>query len=148
MSKRKKTPDWDRGNGWCRTKDEWQDYHKAEDKTVTLEELSDMWCPASGSTISIDVGHLSDGLIFTLFVGPKEYRLNPGGKTQSRKPTMYGTNQKMTVGIPKPGYEQFTAGATWVEKMSWSSAVKTLLNEIIPAYENANSEAVPMRAMV
>ena len=145
---RKKTPDWDRGNGWRRVKDEWQDFDKAENKTVSVKDLEDMWCPASGSIITVDVGHLREGLVFTLMVGPKEYsKPTLDGPTRKRKPTMYGTNLLSVAGIPKPGYELHSAGSTWQEKKSWSAAVKTLVNEIIPAYEE-NSEAVRMWSMV
>ena len=61
-------PDWD-GNGWMETKAEWQDFDKAVDKTVTKEELKDLWCPASGSTITVKTD--IEGLTFDLEVAPR-----------------------------------------------------------------------------
>ena len=57
-------PSWDKGNGWRQTKEEWQDYERAADKTVTKEELKDLWCPASGSTITVRTE--VEGLTFDL----------------------------------------------------------------------------------
>ena len=129
-------PSWDRGNGWKETKPEWQDFDKAVEKTVNLEELNDMWCPASGSTITVvtDV----DGLSFDLEVGPKEYNAARG---QKRKPTSFGVTYrgegKITYYpfIPKPDADTTSIhSGAWHKKFSWSAAVKELTNTIIPAY--------------
>ena len=130
-------PDWDRGNGWMETKAEWQDFDKAVDKTVTKEELKDLWCPASGSTITVKTD--IEGLTFDLDVGPKEYHYDTGRK---RKPTAFGVMYRSESGVlyypyiplPHASIEQIESGA-WHKKFSWSAAVKELLTKIIPAYE-------------
>jgi hypothetical protein len=144
MSKNKKTPDWDRGGGWKLVKDEWQDWDKGVDKIVTPEELSDMWCPGSGSTITVDMSHVLDGLKLNMYVGMKEYKDLGGGKYSKRKPTTFNANIHMSTGIPMPGCQLQETGGAWYEKKTWSSAVKLMLNEIIPAYENANREAMSL----
>ena len=67
-------PDNDRGNGWYTCKDEWQDYDRSEERTVTVKELQDMRTPGTGSLITIDLAHIKDGLKFHLYVSEKEYR--------------------------------------------------------------------------
>ena len=95
-----------------------------------------MWCPASGSTITVvtDV----DGLSFDLEVGPKEYHAARG---QKRKPTSFGVTYrgegKITYYpfIPKPDADiTYIHSGAWHKKFSWSAAVKELTNTIIPAY--------------
>ena len=147
MSRRKGTPEWDRGGGWMQVKPEWQDWDKAEDKTVTPAELQEMWCPASGSSISIDMNHVLPGLMFRMEVGAKEYKKLESGKVSKRKPTFLRSNIDLAGGIPKPGSEYVSTGG-WNEKKTWSSAVKLMVNEIIPAYENAESESMCMWSVV
>lgn len=137
-------PSWDRGNRWKQTKDEWQDFDKAVDETVDPSELAEMRCPASGSTIKVKCDHIAPGLLFVLHVQPKEYQPNTrpyGGKWNYRKPTSFGRelDGKTDYYIPLPGALAPHRGA-WHEKKSWSQAVKTLLNEIIPAYENIRTQ--------
>jgi len=144
----KKAP-WDRGNGWKETKAEWQDFDKAVQKTVTMAELADLWCPASGSiiTVTCDV----PGLTFDLEVGPKEYHAESGRK---RKPTAFGISYRTDKGktlyypfIPKADAKatQLHAGA-WHKKFTWSSAVRELLNTIIPSYVE-EGETMCLRSM-
>lgn len=146
MSTRKYKPEWDMGNGWNQVKPEWQDWDKAVDKTVTPDELRDMWCPASGSSIQIDMGHVMEGLIFSLEVSAKEYKKDVNG-TKKRKPTFLRSNIEYATGIPVPGQENVVTG-NWCEKKTWTSAVKLMLNEIIPAYENADSQSMCMWSVV
>lgn len=141
-------PDWDRGNGWARTKDEWQDFDKAVDKTVDVADLKDMWCPASGSTISVKCE--IEGLSFDLEVLPKEYHKDSGRK---RKPTRFGisfTSNGRTIYepyIPLPNANpELPHHSAWHSKQSWSAAVRELLNSIIPAYVK-QSETMCLRAM-
>ena len=142
-------PDWDRGNGWARTKDEWQDYEKSVTKTIDVADLKDMWCPASGSTISIRTE--VEGLEFDLVVQAKEYHKDSGRK---RKPTQFGVTFKgdgRTIYypfIPLPNANpQLLHTNAWHSKQSWSAAVRELLNSIIPAYVN-QSETMCLRAVV
>lgn len=130
-------PDWDRGNGWNEVKSEWQDIDKAKDKTVPLSELKDLWCPASTSVISVPCEEIP-GLSFDLEVGLKEYHKESGRK---RKPTRFGITYTFNgfinyyPFIPLPGTEKGDAHKNaWHSKFSWSQAVKTLTNEIIPLY--------------
>lgn len=147
MSRKKGTPEWDRGGGWMQVKPEWQDWDKAVDKTVTPAELQEMWCPASGSSIAIDMDHVLPGLVFRMEVGAKEYKKLESGKVSKRKPTFLRSNVELASGIPKPG-NKFIATGGWCEKKTWSSAVKLMLNEIIPAYENAEGETMRMWSVV
>ena len=141
-------PSWDKGNGWMETKAEWQDFDKAVDKTVTKEELKELWCPASGSTITVKTD--IEGLTFDLDVGPKEYNLDSGRK---RKPTAYGVTYRSGsaviyypyIPLPNASRESLESGA-WHKKFSWSAAVKELLKNIIPAYEK-EGEAMCLRAV-
>ena len=149
MTNKRFKPEWDRGNGWKRTKAEWSDLDKAENLTVSLEELKDLRCPASGSTITVDLSHLLDGLQIYLDVGIKEYRENKkgyGGKYEYRKPTMLRSNVKGSQGIPIPGIDPHRNN--WCEKKTWSSAVKVILEEIIPIYEEANNTTMCMWSVV
>lgn len=146
MSKRKFKPEWDMGNGWNQVKPEWQDWDKAVDKTVTPDELQEMWCPASGSRINIDMSHVLDGLVFSLEVAAKEYK-KVGDAVKKRKPTFLRANVQYASGIPVPGDESVVTG-NWCEKKTWTSAVKLILNEIIPAYENADSQSMCMWSVV
>ena len=42
MARRKSfKPEWDRGNGWKTTRDEWQDFDKAEEVTISIDQLTD-----------------------------------------------------------------------------------------------------------
>lgn len=140
-------PDWDRGNGWKRTKDEWQDYDKAEDKTVSVAELQELWCPASGSTITVETE--IPGLTFDLEVGPKEYN-----GTRKRKPTRFGVTYTLNgktayypfIPLPNAWKDRIDTGA-WHFKQSWAQAVKTLTNEIIPAYVK-EGDAMCLRTVV
>ena len=139
--------EWDKGGGWMETKEEWQDYHKAVNKSCTPEELATMWAPASGSWISIHLDHIIEGLTFILDIQPKQYR----GK-QTRKPVRFLCEGiPGAVGIPLPGSSSMTGG--WNEKKTWSSAVKTILNDIIPEYEKyytqkGHSSPMCLRSMV
>ena len=134
---------WDRGNGWAETKPEWQDLDKAVDKTVPLKELKDLWCPASTSTISIPCDEIP-GLTFDLVVGLKEYQRDTGKK---RKPTRFEMTYRHSDGsthyypfIARPNADKATAHhSAWNYKMSWSAAVRELINTIIPAYVNEGS---------
>ena len=140
---------FDRGNGWKQTKAEWSDVDKAEDKTVTPEELKEMRCPATGSSITSDMGHVLDGLKFYLDVCAKEYRENKkgyGGKYEYRKPTILRANIEAAAGIPVPGCSPMKGN--WCEKKTWSSAVKLLTEDIIPIYEEAGNEAMCMWTVV
>lgn len=130
-------PDWDRGNGWNEVKAEWQDIDKAKDKTVPLSELKDLWCPASTSVVAVPCEEIP-GLSFDLEVGLKEYHKESGRK---RKPTSFGITYRFEgflyyyPFIPLPGTEAGDAHKNaWHSKFSWSQAVKTLTNEIIPSY--------------
>ena len=143
-------PDWDRGDGWMRTKAEWQDFDKAVDKTVDLVELKEMWTPASGSTITINHPSI-EGISFDLLVEPKEYHAGTGRK---RKPTKYGiTLSRDGVSsylpfIPHPGSTPSHAHqGAWHHKQSWSAAVKELIHNIIPLYD-AHREAMQLWSMV
>lgn len=141
--------DWDRGNGWKETKPEWSDIDKAEEKRIKPDELKELKCPASGSTITIDMSHVRDGLEFYLDVSIKEYRPNTkgyGGKYEYRKPTVLRSNVVNTQGIPVPGCDPMVGN--WCEKKTWSSAVKLLTQDIIPIYEQSKDEAVSMWSMV
>lgn len=140
-------PDWDRGNGWMRTKDEWQDYDKAEDKTVSVAELQDLWCPASGSTITVETD--IEGLTFDLEVGAKEYN-----GTRKRKPTRFAVTYTLNgetayypfIPLPNAWPERLDTGA-WHFKQSWSQAVKTLTKEILPAYAK-HCDSMCLRSVV
>lgn len=141
-------PSWDKGNGWRQTKPEWQDYEKAVDKTVSIAEVKDLWCPASGSTITVETE--IEGLSFDLNVGPKEYNVSTNKK---RKPTCFGvtfTSDGKTVYfpfIPQPtSSPEAVHGGAWHKKMSWSAAVRKLLNTIIPLYVK-ESETMCLRAV-
>ncbi|QNI58954.1 hypothetical protein SynBIOSU31_02088 [Synechococcus sp. BIOS-U3-1] len=130
-------PDWDRGNGWMQTKSEWQDIDKAVDKTVSLDELQELWCPASTSTITVNHPDIP-GLSFDLEVGLKEY--HPETK-RKRKPTSFGITYRFNgfvyylPFIPLPGTEKDkTHHNAWHSKFSWSQAVRTLTKEIITSY--------------
>ena len=130
------------------TKAEWQDYEKAEDKTVHKTDLADMWTPASGSTITITTD--VEGLSFDLHVGPKEYHIDTKKK---RKPTSFGaTYSNFGVTVHYPYIPQPDAGISaiharaWHHKFTWASAVKELLTKIIPAYEN-QGETMCLRAV-
>ena len=134
---------WDRGNGWAEVKAEWQDIEKSVDKTVPLKELKDLWCPASTSTISIPCEEIP-GLTFDLVVGLKEYQKDTGKK---RKPTRFEMTYVHSDGkvyyypfIALPNADKTTAHqSAWNYKMSWSAAVRELINTIIPAYVNEGS---------
>ena len=137
MTKKRFKPSWDRGNGWLETKAEWQDIDRRVDKSVTTAELKEMWCPASTSVISVEVPEVP-GLSFDLEVGLKEY--NPG-TGQKRKPTRFGVVLRHDgkvhylpfIPLASATPETIHAGA-WHEKKSWSAAVRTLLNDVIPSY--------------
>lgn len=139
---------WDKGNGWMETKAEWQDFDKAVDKTVTKEELKELWCPASGSTITVKTD--IEGLTFDLEVGPKEYNPESGRK---RKPTAFGVTYRSGssiiyypfIPLPNASPAELHSGA-WHKKFSWSAAVKELLNNIIPTYEK-EGETMCLRAV-
>lgn len=148
MSRRRGKPAWDMGDGWRQVKAEWQDVENAVEKTVTPEELKEMWCPAAGSTITIDMGHLLPNLKLFMDVGLKEYRPNPRieGKYQYRKPTVLRSNVALSLGIPVPGLP--TTTHNWCERKTWSSAVKTMIEEVIPSYEQAQSEAMSLWTVV
>lgn len=140
---------WDRGNGWKETKPEWSDIDKAENKTVTPDELKELRCPATGSTITVDMGHVMEGLKFYLDVCMKEYRENKkgyGGKYEYRKPTVLRANIQAAHGIPIPGAS--VLNGNWCEKKTWSSAVKLLTEDIIPTYEAASDETMRMWPVV
>lgn len=141
-------PSYDRGDGWKVTKDEWQDFEKAQDAIVTVQELKDYPCPGSTSTITIPLDHIKEGLKFELHVGLKEYRPSTWGdrKYDYRKPTTLHSNVVGAIGIPIPGIAPHISN--WCEKKSWSAAVRLVLDEIIPVYEQANLEALPLRTVV
>ena len=156
MARRKSfKPEWDRGNGWKTTRDEWQDFDKAEEVTISIDQLADFKCPASGSTITITCDHIQPGLAFGLHVGAKEYRPNTrpyGNKYMYRKPTQYlrTIDGKTSGAIPQPSHGPLTEHhGAWHFKQSWSAAVKTLLNEIIPTYvQHFQGQTVQLRDLV
>jgi hypothetical protein len=141
---------WDRGNGWKETKSEWQDYDKAVEETLTVDELKERWCPPSGSVIKVIHGDVT----FILKVGPKEYRENErfrGKKYEYRKPTYFESEHEggaCHTCIPLPG----TTGhrGAWHKKFTWSSAVKLLTDTIIPLYDEyiEKNPTMPVWAVV
>ena len=97
MARRKSfKPEWDRGNGWKTTRDEWQDFDKAEEVTISIDQLADFKCPASGSTITITCDHIQPGLAFGLHVGPRVPAQHPALRQQIHVPQARSTCGRST----------------------------------------------------
>ena len=130
-----------KGNGWRECFSAFQDFDKAENKQVTVEELKELWVPASGSVISVATD--IDGLTFELEVQPKEY--HTGGR--KRKPTNFAVSYQRDeelvwlpfIPIPTVDPKSIHQGA-WHSKLSWSAAVKELTTVILPKYVQAIEE--------